>query len=256
MPTKHLLICVHRGFKLNDMLADYTIPVTYSSKLGEDVHVPATFRLELLDFIADQLPSWRDCPRREQATAETILTSQLCNYLSGIARHSDGWDLLQFQVEAPDEQNKGRKIDLVAAPCGTTIWIDGRRHTDFDTLIPIECKRLPTPEGKRRDEREYVFSRHSSTGGIHRFKEGHHGAAHSLAGMIGYIQENTAKHWHERIKGWISELVNSDEHGWASSDRLRMKSDDRKRRLAILCSRHERNQLPPIELRHLWLEMI
>jgi len=45
---------------------------------------------------------------------------------------------------------------LVAASCGAAVWIEGRCHIDFDPLLPIECKRLPTPRGKDSDEREYV----------------------------------------------------------------------------------------------------
>lgn len=238
------------------MLANLPITVTPSGTLSRDVHLRATSRHELLAFIATELPRWRDRPDREQATAETILTSQLCAHLNSIARHSDGWDRLQFRVEETDEKEKGRKIDLVAAPCGATILIDGRRHTDFDSLMPIECKRLPTPKGKNRDEREYVFNQHASTGGIQRFKDGHHGAAHSLAAMIGYIQENTAKHWHECVTRWIDELSDRAEPGWTSEDHLQIKGDDEGLGLAVFRSYHERaSTLPAIELRHLWLQM-
>ena len=34
--------------------------------------------------------------------------------------------------------------------------------------MPIECKRLTTPVGKERDEREYLISKFSSTRGVHR----------------------------------------------------------------------------------------
>lgn len=238
------------------MLANVPKTAAQSGALREDVHLAATFRCELLAFIADQLPLWRDRPDRTLETSETVLTSQLCAHLIGAARHSDGWDILHFRVEETDEQKRNRTIDLVAAPCGVTIWIGGRRHTEFDILLPIECKRLPTPEGKRRDEREYVFSQHASAGGIQRFKDGHHGGAHSLAGMIGYLQEDTAKHWHERINGWITDLSDRAEPGWTAADHLRIESDDKTRRLAVLRSRHERaGPLPAIELRHLWLEM-
>ena len=238
------------------MLANYPITVTQSGTLSEDVHLPATFRHELLGFIATELPRWRDRPERPQATAETTLTAQLCTHLNSVARRSVGWDLLQFRVEEPDERQKGRKVDLVAAPCGATISIDGRRHADFDTLMPIECKRLPTPTGKKRDEREYVFNQHASTGGIQRFKAGHHAAAHSLAGMIGYVQENTAKHWHECVTRWIDALSDGAEQGWTSEDHLQIKSDDEGLGLAVLCSHHERSDpLKAIELRHLWLHM-
>lgn len=238
------------------MLANVPKTVDQVGALRRDVHLPATFLHELLAFIADELPCWRDRPDREPATAETALNSQLVAHLNGVARHSEGWDSLQFRPEETDESQAGRKVDLVAAPCGATIWIDGRKHTEFNTLMPIECKRLPTPEGNKRDEREYVVNRHRTTGGIQRFKEGHHGAAHSLAGMIGYVQEHTAKHWHARINGWISDLSDSDEPGWTAADQLHSASDDKKLRLAVLRSDHKRaNGLPPIELRHLWLEM-
>lgn len=238
------------------MLANFPITVTPSGTLSRNVHLRATFPHELLGFIADELPRWRDRPDRQQATAETVLTSQLCAHLNSAARHSDGWDILQFRVEETDEQEKGRKIDLVSAPCGATVWIEGRRHADFDTLMPIECKRLPTPKGKKRDEREYVFNQHASTGGIQRFKQGHHGEAHSLAGMIAYMQENTAKHWHECVTRWIDELSDRAEPGWTAEDHLQMESDDEGLGLAVLRSCHERaGTRPAIELRHLWLQM-
>ncbi|MHC4698361.1 MAG: hypothetical protein ACYTFA_16635 [Planctomycetota bacterium] len=238
------------------MLANFPITVTQSGVLSRDVHVPATFRHELLEFIANELPRWRDRDERESATTETVLTSHLCAHLNSAARLSAGWDLLQFRVEETDEQEKGRKIDLVPAPCGATVWIEGRRHADFDTLMPIECKRLPTPKGNKRDEREYVFNEHASTGGIQRFKEGHHGAAHSLAAMIGYIQENTAKHWHECVTRWIDELSDRAEPGWTAQDHLQIVGDDQGLGLAVFRSNHERaSTLPAIELRHLWLQM-
>jgi hypothetical protein len=162
------------------MLANSSEASAQSGRFGRDVHLLATSRHELLNFIADELPQRRDRQDRKPETSETVLTSQLCAQLNSASRHSAGWDILQFRIEEPDEQNKGRRIDLVPAPCAATIWIEGRRHADFDALLPIECKRLPTPKDKDRDEREYVISRYSSTGGIQRFKTGHHGCAHTL----------------------------------------------------------------------------
>lgn len=224
--------------------------------LSRDVQKPATFRNELLDFVFRELPVWRDRADRPKETSETILTFHLSSHLTGVARHSPGWDILQFKVEAPDEQHKGRKIDLVASPCGATILIEGRRHTEFDSLLPIECKRLPTPKSKERDEREYVISRHSSTGGIQRFKEGNHGAFHMLGAMIGYVQEDTVADWDTRIAGWIQELVDSAHPGWSVKDLLVAQSSDATLGLAVFRSIHERtNGLPEMELRHLWVCM-
>jgi hypothetical protein len=136
------------------------------------------------------------------------------------------------------------------------MWIEGRGYTDFDSLMPIECKRLPTPRGKDRDEREYVFSKYTSTGGIQRFKAGDHGASHSLGAMIGYVQEGNAALWHRQIVDWVNQLAKIGEPGWSEMDALRVISSDGALRSVVLSSSHDRaNGLSKIELRHLWLEM-
>jgi hypothetical protein len=237
------------------MLADTPDTSAQSGALSSDVQKPATFRHELIDFIAGELPRWRDRADRPSTTAETSLTSQLCGHLNGASRHSPGWDILQFRVEEQDEQRPARKIDLVASPCGASICVEGRRHTEFDSLMPIECKRLPTPSGSDRDEREYVISRYSSTGGIQRFKEGNHASAHSFGAMIGYVQEETTAVWDTRVAGWINDLAGV-EPGWTTEDLLDLDHTDTTLRLAVFRSSHERQKgLSAIELRHLWLEM-
>lgn len=238
------------------MLANVPHPLAHLGTLGADVHKPATFLYQLLDFITDQLPQWRDRPERPKETSETILTFQLCTHLNSVARHAPGWDILQFKVEGPDEQHKDRKIDLMPSPCGASICIEGRRHVDFDSLMPIECKRLPTPKGAKRDEREYVINKHTSTGGIQRFKAGHHGAAHSLAGMIAYVQDQTTAFWDKAITEWITALANNAQSGWSLQDLLHCERTDVTLRLAVFRSLHKRlNGLSEIELRHLWIEM-
>lgn len=237
------------------MLADTPDTSAQFGNLSSDVQKPATFRHELIDFIAAELPRWRDRPDRPAAAAETNLTSQLCGHLNGASRHSPGFDVLQFRVEEQDEQQAGRKIDLIAAPCGASICVEGRRHTEFDSLMPIECKRLPTPKGADRDEREYVISRHSSTGGIQRFKDGNHASTHTFAAMIGYLQEETTAVWETRVAEWINGLAGV-EPGWTAKDLLSADRNDAALRLALFHSSHERQKgLSEIELRHLWLEM-
>jgi len=238
------------------MLANIAPVSGQSGALSKDVHLPATSLYELLDFITDELPRWRDRTDRKRETSETSLTSQLCAHLNSAARHSGGWDFLQFRIEEPDEQTKGRKIDLVPAPCDATVWIEGRRHVDFDPLLPIECKRLPTPKDKGRDEREYVINRYASTGGIQRFKAGHHGGDHKLGAMIAYVQEETRMIWHTRVAEWIENLVAVGQPGWTAQDLLHLEHDDETLQLAVFRSSHTReNGLPEIELRHLWVEM-
>jgi hypothetical protein len=237
------------------MLADKLNAHAIVGVLRSDVHKPSTFLHQLLDFIAAQLPEWKSRADRKRETSETILTSQLCAHLTSAARHSPGWDNLQFRVEETDEIEKRRKVDMAVSPSGTAITIEGRRHTDFDTLLPIECKRLPTPKGAKRDKREYVYSNKSSTGGIQRFKAGHHGANHRLAAMIGYVQADRCGIWKERVNGWIDSLADS-ENGWTASDRLELQAGEVVGQLTKLTSKHSRQQnMSDLELRHLWIEM-
>ena len=154
--------------------------------LSQHVHASGASRLALLSFIAQELPRWRNRTNRPAETAENALTSQLCAHLNSVARHLQSWDCYQFRVEEGDEVKAGRKLDLVVSPCGAVLWIEGRSYTDFDTIVPIECKRLPTPKGLNRDEREYVNVAAGSTGGIQRFKDGNHASAHTIGGIIAY----------------------------------------------------------------------
>lgn len=239
------------------MLADFAHTQAHIGSLSKEVHLPATSRYGLIAFIASELPRWRDHPQRSLETSEAGLTGQLCDHLNSAARVSTGWSFLQFRTEVTDEQQKVRKIDLVPKPCGTVVVIEGRRHTQFDTLLPIECKRLPTPADKDRDEREYVIARPpSTTGGIQRFKAGHHGGAHTLAGMIGYVQDGTVEMWRTRIAGWISGLAGAGHPGWSGDDSLHLVNSDMSARVTELRSNHSRAQgLTAIELRHLWVMM-
>ena len=145
MPMKHWQISGHRGSNSLPMLAHSANHQAQSGALGKNVHLKATSMHELLDFIADQLPGWRDDPDRPKKTSETDLTSQLCGYLNTAARFSSGWDILQFRIEEPDEQQKGRKIDLVASPCGPR---SGSRGDAAPSSTP--CFRLNASGCQRR----------------------------------------------------------------------------------------------------------
>ena len=167
-----------------------------------------------------------------------------------------GWDFLQFRREEPDEADSRRSIDLVAAPSGAVIWIAGREFTEYRTLLPIECKRLPTPGGSDRDEREYLVSRFKTTGGVQRFKAGHHGGRHVRAAMIGYVQDRDITYWRARLDDWVDGLVVDAAPGWWAGDKLALAGHDPATRIATLRSEHARaSGLSPIRLDHLWIEM-
>lgn len=115
---------------------------------------------------------------------------------------------------------------------------------------------IPVPPGNTRDEREYLFSAHSSTGGVQRFKAGHHGAAHSVGAMIGYIQEEDIDFWDAQMQRWLRGLIDEPVDGWTIADAIRVTSRDMSARSALLGSTHRRSGgLTDIQLHHLWIEM-
>lgn len=238
------------------MLADGSDDRTQAGSLDTGTHLPGEWLTSLVNFIGDVLPGWRDDPARPILAGETALTAQLCARLNGAARHTPGWDFLQFKREEPDEVRGGRSIDLAVAPSGTVLWIEGREYSEYRTLLPIECKRLPTPSGSDRDVREYLISRFSSTGGVQRFKAGHHGAAHSRAAMIGYVQAHDIAHWHSQLDAWIDGIVGEPVAGWSLDDKLAMITHNAVLRIASLKSNHYRQTgLNPIVIDHIWIEM-
>lgn len=165
--------------------------------------------MRLVDFITDHLGRWRDYPDRPAVESEPELTAQLGAYLNTEAR--DLLDVVQFTTEAPDSAQRGRRLDMAVQPRVARILVEGRSYTLFDTILPIECKRLPTPDDRGRDEREYVLVGDGrTTGGIQRFKLGAHGAAHATAVIIGYIQEGDAEHWLQAVNGWLAEAGKAD----------------------------------------------
>lgn len=237
------------------MLADEGTPQIQSGSITQSFFLESASLFKLIDFIASELPRWRDRPERKPETSETVLTSKFCAHMNSASRNSK-WDYIQFRTEEADDVASGRKIDLVPAPCGCVVWIDGKKHYDFDPLLPIECKRLPIPRSTKRDKMEYLHSRYSSTGGVARFKEGHHGASHKLGAMIGFIQDEAILPWEERLSRWTSVLVRAKKLGWVGGDKIILSKHDATLKLGILQSRHSRvGGLASIELRHLWIEM-
>lgn len=238
------------------MLADDGDRRAQVGSLDSDIHLPGEWISSLIGFIGSVLPSWRDDPIRPAHAGETGLTAQLCARLTSASRHAQGWDFLQFKREEPDETDGRRSIDLAVAPSGSVIWIEGRQYTEYQTLLPIECKRLPTPTGTNRDEREYIYSRFSTTGGIQRFKAGHHAASHTRAAMIGYVRDRNITAWVAQLGQWIAGLEGDAVEGWSAADSLSILQHDTLVRTAFLRSDHvRRTGLDGIRIDHLWIEM-
>ena len=237
------------------MLADKYSNVQ-KGQLSNMVQKPNTFIDQVIKFISDQLPVWRDRNERPAATAETVLTTQFCAHLNSSSRMLPGWDILQFRTEERDADNASRTLDLTAAPSGVVIDVDGRNYTDFDYLLPIECKRLPTPRGSNRDEREYVINSKSSTGGIDRFKRELHGSGYQQGMMIGFVQSHDCSHWYTTINDWIKELVVGNVLNWRLTDILTNFEHYQKLDLSLSTSVHTRdNNSNEIKLVHAWVQM-
>jgi hypothetical protein len=237
------------------VLADEAGEAATTGTLEPTLHLAGESMSRIIGFIASVLPGWRDDPKRPAETSETKLTAQLCARLNSVSRHS-GWDFLQFKQEEPDSVSGGRTVDLAVAPSGHTVSIRGRHYSEYETMLPIECKRLPIPTAKDRDPREYLYSRFKTTGGVDRFKRGHHGAGHTRAAMIGYIQAHDVAHWRAELDTWIDALEKAGTSGWATADRLNLISHDLAVRAARLHSTNSRvSPLDPIAIDHLWIEM-
>jgi len=221
----------------------------------QDMHLPGTFLREIVHFITSCLPLWRDDPvRRNTVKSETTLTSQLCKFLNNRTRHAN-LDHINFQPEDPDTARGGRTIDLTASPKNCSIWINGRQHTYYDPLIPIECKRLPTPNLKKRERREYLHTRKSTTGGVQRFMAGLHGGDYDTGAMIGYVQSRDANAWMETLNHWVKGFVACAITPWTLADAITVEHHDAANRTVVGRSLHNRVGRPPIELWHLLVEM-
>ena len=236
------------------MLADGSTKPAYG-RLASGVVAEGRSRASILDFMLNELPLWRDRSDRPPRLSENALTSQLCAHLNSAARKKPGWDCLQFRVEELDEIQPSRKLDLVVAAAGDALIVQGRSYSDFETILPVECKRLPTPADAGRDEREYVVTDPGIRGGIQRYKEGRHGAAHLVAALIAYVQEQTFDHWLARIGSWIHDLHTAGKPGWSAADQLTKVRQDSATGVAVHSSVHSRFNLPDIRLSHLWIRM-
>lgn len=240
------------------MLADGGAPEPQSRGLVKGLHQASAQFLKLIDFIASQLPKWRDDPKRSDAVAEDVLSEQLCDYLNNKSRNVPGIESFQFQRETRDDADAKRNLDISAKPLGDWLSVGPRHYSIYEIFLPIECKRLPMPEPKRtnRDKREYLYDQHKSAGGVQRFKASHHGANHTIGAIIGYVQEDSSDVWLSRINGWVAQLANSKADGWSESDALLLDSHDTRAKFASFSSRHARvGELCDIDLKHLWIEM-
>jgi len=162
------------------MIADESRPIPALGNLDAGVLELGAFCREIVSFIERELPVWRQRPELSQVEDEPCLNQSLCLHLDRASRHN--FDSIRFLQEPI--QGSGRNADIGALPVDT-ITVEGITYQDYEQLLPIECKRLPTPSGSRRSDLEYVHGMPGQrTGGIERFKHGLHGRGNRHALMI------------------------------------------------------------------------
>lgn len=204
-----------------------------------------------LSFVIEQLPRWRDDPKRPVESSENRLNAQLCKFLDSAARHH--LPMVRFDHEEP--QTGHRQIDLAASPAQST-----GISSIYEPFLLFECKRLPLPDKSRA--REYVTKgKGNSGGGIQRFKIGAYAPNHDIAGMIAYIQKETTQQWWRRINAWIDELAgiaDADMCPWSGDEKLEELVGDNENGTATCHSEHIRIgavKSSTIQLSHLWVDM-
>jgi hypothetical protein len=143
-----------------------------------------------------------------------------------------------------------------------TIIVEGVRYYDFEQLLPIECKRLPTPPDSRRSDLEYVHGKSGHrTGGIERFKYGLHGSKNRHALIIAYVQTESFAHWMAAINSRLAKLAieQADNGIWNPCEPLFNYHLDPISEVLRLTSFHRRLQPPccsdKVEMEHFWLRM-
>lgn len=117
------------------------------------------------------------------------------------------------------------------------------------TILEFEAKRLSVSSNNQ----EYVYG---ERGGIERFKRGWHSSHLTLSGMLGYVQDNTADYWIEKINKWIISQKNSDNFQlWEGESEL-LKPIESLHDVEKYISSHNRVNLNPIIIHHYFIKLV
>jgi hypothetical protein len=240
------------------MIADEQHSTPYVGSPDAELLDAEAFHHAIVGLIEQELPVWRDRPLRPPFQDEPKLNQSLCLHLDGAARHQ-GLDSIRFVQEGI--QAGSRRIDIGVMVPGT-ITVEGRDYEDFVQLLPIECKRLPTPPDKRRSDCEYVHGLTGHrTGAIERFKHGLHGPANQRAMIIAYVQDESFKQWETMINQRLQKMASDgvDDDLWTPAELLLTVPTPPSAFCHKFRSYHRRLQPPAtsphVGIEHLWLLM-
>lgn len=240
------------------MIADEQHSPPYVGAPDAELLNADAFHHAIVGLIEQELPVWRDRPERPPFQDEPKLNQSLCLHLDSAARHQ-GFDSIRFVQEGI--QAGSRRTDIGVMIPGT-ITVEGRDYYDYVQLLPIECKRLPTPPDKRRSDCEYVHGIDGHrTGAIERFKHGLHGTSNHQAMIIAYVQDKTFKHWETNINQRLLKLATNDFDNtfWAPAELMSAEPQSPNSICQKLTSNHRRLKPPAssseISIHHLWILM-
>ncbi|MCI5222122.1 MAG: hypothetical protein D3924_05490 [Candidatus Electrothrix sp. AR4] len=195
------------------------------------------------------LPKFAASAMKNGIENEDGLNSKLTRFISNAADKENFF----ANRESMEDETRGNSP---AVDIGIYLKVDDT-GIDPPRITVFEGKRFSTKLPKKR-RREYVIGReekgkHVPCGGIERFKLGKHGSRLNHAGMIGYLQDETAEIWHGKINTWIHELCDqSSEPAWSEREQLTLKkNNERVNEYTSIVKRVDSD----LHLTHLWVDL-
>jgi hypothetical protein len=230
------------------------------ASLSEVVDRIEAFLRRTLPVIISEVKGWK--PGKTARRNERRMARDLSLELNFAATN----EVFHFEAEDLEDESGTRTIDW-GLYANARLLVQGCSPGAKERLYAIEAKRFPTNENSIDGrEREYVVGdwggKHLANkklqGGIERLKEGAHGVGLERAGMVAFVQRNTAAHWLGKVNEWIAELIASPlishKAKWASQDQLAAQSAPGTG-VTEYTSAHDRPDGSAIQLRHFWLDL-
>lgn len=189
---------------------------------------------------------------------ENAITNRLCKSLN--SRKPSEYPFY-FHHQNIEDEKENTSTDF--AVFGTFAYAQENDIEDDDSpsLIKFEAKRLNSKLPKHR-EKEYVCGEYTggkcakNSGGVERFKNGRHGKDVINAGIVGYLQTDSPKHWHQKVNEWIKEQVASPSDSkltWEDKDTLSL--DSQTGTFSEYSSLSYRIFGDEIQLKHFWIDI-
>jgi hypothetical protein len=219
----------------------------HKTKIGTSVFDKQPIYEKLIEFIKKHISEFPEYLTTVSGNIEkeNHITAPLDDYLGDRVREDNL--PYKFQNQTPDRDSN--RITDIAVKIQRSE--KGKFHTENSAFCWIEAKRLKFPNHSN----EYVFG---DTGGIERFKRGHHAPKLLFSIMVGYIQDHDANYWLERVNDKIMDLSKNSTDGtieWSEQDKLQSENGDL---FSIFLAKSENSRLKQndkIILHHYWVKV-